>query len=141
MFCTRFEQRVHTAALFPGVRHALVTLRQRGIAQFLLSSTEHQALMCMLSAFQLQEAFDGIHGMANTLALGKLGGGKMLLDTYALERHRTVCIGDTTHDAEIASALGVSCILLATGHQSRGRLAEAHYPIVESYEELLLALA
>ena len=70
-FCARFEQRVHTAALFPGVRHVLHTLRQCGLAQFLLSSTEHHALLRMLTAFQLQEAFDGIHGMTNTLAQGK----------------------------------------------------------------------
>jgi phosphoglycolate phosphatase len=101
-FCARFEQRVHTAALFPGVRHVLHTLQQHGIAQFLLSSTEHQALMRMLTAFQLQEAFDGIHGTMNTLALGKLGGGRVLLDAYDLERRRTVFIGDTTHDAEVA---------------------------------------
>src|SRR5215475_8432213 len=37
-FCARFEQRVHTAAVFPGVRHVLQTLQQHGIAQFVLSS-------------------------------------------------------------------------------------------------------
>ena len=140
-FCARFEKRIHRAELFPGVRHVLHTIRHRRVAQFLLSSTEHNTLMRMLTAFQLQEAFDGIQGMANTLALGKLGGGRLLLDAYDLERRRTVFIGDTTHDAEVASALGVSCILLSTGHQSRGRLAEAHYPIVDSCEELLQALA
>ena len=140
-FCARFEQRVHTAALFPGARHVLHQLRQRRIAQFLLSSTEHQALMRMLMAFQLQDAFNGIHGMANTLAFGKFGGGRVLLDIYDLQRHRTVFIGDTTHDAEVASALGAACILLSTGHQSRGRLVEAGCPVVDSCEELLQALA
>lgn len=94
-----------------------------------------------LTHWKLQEAFDGIHGMAHTLALGKVGGGRALLEAYALECRRTVFIGDATHDAEVARALGASCILLATGHQSRSRLAEAHCPVFDTCEELLLALA
>ena len=97
--------------------------------------------MRMLTAFQLQEAFDGIQGMANTLALGKLGEARLLLEAYNLARRNTVFIGDTIHDAELASALGVSCILLSTGHQSRAWLAKTHCPIVGSCEELLDVLS
>jgi phosphoglycolate phosphatase-like HAD superfamily hydrolase len=45
----------------------------------------------------------------------------LLLDSYGIERRRAVFIGDTTHDAEVARTLGVSCVLLSTGHQSRAR--------------------
>jgi phosphoglycolate phosphatase len=78
----------------------------------------------MLGKFKLQETFDGVQGMMNTLALGKLEGGMLLLDSYGIERRRTVFIGDTTHDAEVARTLGVSCVLLSTGHQSRARNRE-----------------
>ena len=31
-------------------------------------------------------------------------------------------IGDTDHDAEVAAAMGVDCVLLSCGHQSREKL-------------------
>jgi phosphoglycolate phosphatase-like HAD superfamily hydrolase len=48
----------------------------------------------------------------------------LLLDSYGIERRRAVFIGDKTHYAEVARTLGVSCVLLSTGHQSRVRNRE-----------------
>ena len=41
-------------------------------------------------------------------------------------------VGDTTHDADVARSMGVSCVLIADGHQSFRRLSEAGVPVYES---------
>jgi phosphoglycolate phosphatase len=38
-------------------------------------------------------------------------------------------VGDTLHDVEVAEALGISCVLIAQGHQSRERLDQAGVPV------------
>lgn len=38
--------------------------------------------------------------------------------TYLLNPDTTLLIGDTVHDAEVAEALGIACILYAGGHNS-----------------------
>ncbi|HET9132238.1 MAG TPA: HAD hydrolase-like protein, partial [Terriglobia bacterium] len=49
---------------------------------------------------------------------------------------KTVMIGDTTHDADVARHLGVDCILLSSGHHSRGRLIQKDVPVLDSLTAL-----
>ena len=46
-----------------------------------------------------------------------------------------VLIGDTLHDAEVAEAIGVDCVLVAHGHQSKQRLKQGGVPVVDSLRE------
>lgn len=78
--------------------------------------------------------FDGVQGMPNTLAEGKASIGRSLVGQHALECGNTVIVGDTIHDAEVAQELGIDCILLATGHQSRARLVASGFRVLDSLE-------
>ena len=40
--------------------------------------------------------------------------------------------GDTAHDRDVAAELGVGCVLIAHGHQSKQRLEAVHHHVVES---------
>lgn len=139
-FCARFDEGLHRAPLFEGVRGALATFRGRGLRQFLLSGTEHEALQRMLGHYGLAGAFEWAQGMRDTLAEGKVGGGEALLARRAIDRRRTVLVGDTLHDAEVAEALGVDCLLVATGHQARARLEARGWPVLDSLEEVVARL-
>lgn len=44
-------------------------------------------------------------------------------------------IGDTLHDAEVARALQVRCVLIARGHQSKETLLKAGVPVDSSLAE------
>ena len=94
----------------------------------------------MLQRFRLHGAFDAVQGMSNTLALGKSRSARHLLELFHVDRQSTVMVGDTAHDAEVAHGLGVDCILLATGHQSRDRLTGLQCPVVDSLETLAAEL-
>jgi len=45
-------------------------------------------------------------------------------------------IGDSLHDYEVASNLGVQCLLIAQGHQSYARLAKSGAPILMGLGEI-----
>lgn len=121
-FAARFEQRLHRAALFPEVPGVLAALRARGLRQLVLSGTEHGQLQRLLLRFGIASAFEHAQGLGDTLARGKLGAGRALLRATALDPSRTLLIGDTAHDAEVAAALGVDCLLVSAGHQAHERL-------------------
>jgi phosphoglycolate phosphatase len=135
-FCSRFEERLYLAQLFPSARRVLETMRQSGIRQFVLSSTEHQALLRMLKRFGLADIFDGVKGMQNGLAAGKLTGGRELLSRFHIDPRNAVLIGDTLHDAEVAESLGVDCLLISSGHHSHERLSKLKYPVFSSLDAL-----
>ena len=56
-----------------------------------------------------------------------------------LSRHESqmVLIGDTRHDAEVAAATRVDCVLVAHGHQSKERLKQSGAQVVDSLEAIV----
>jgi len=48
-----------------------------------------------------------------------------------------VLVGDTDHDVEVAQALGVKCLLVASGHQSPERLSRTGAAVLPSLSALL----
>ena len=46
-------------------------------------------------------------------------------------------IGDTLHDAEVAAAADVDCVLVAHGHQSKERLKQSGAQVVDSLEAIV----
>jgi len=135
-FCMYFENRLHRAPLFPAAKQVIKTVCAVGVRQFLLSSSEQNALCRMVRHYGLDGRFDVVQGMPNTLAQGKSGIGKSLIERHDLDRRNTIIVGDTIHDAEVARELGIDCILLATGHQSKARLATSGYRVLDSLEAL-----
>jgi phosphoglycolate phosphatase len=78
---------------------------------------------------------DEVVGLDNIHAGGKIERG---LEWRARNPHEVaIMIGDTTHDAETAKALGADCVLYAQGHQSRARLAACGCPMVDDIAGLL----
>ena len=90
----------------------------------------------MLDNFEIGHHFEDAYGLSNNNATGKVGIGTDLLDTHQVNRKKTVLIGDTIHDADVADALGIDCILIATGHNSRDRLEALDVPVVGSLDEI-----
>ena len=43
---------------------------------------------------------------------------KKIVKELNLDLSKTLMIGDTIHDFEVANELGVQCLLVANGHQS-----------------------
>ncbi len=54
-----------------------------------------------------------------------------------LNPERTLLIGDTLHDYDVAQALGCKCILVANGHQSRKRLLSSDAKVYSCLNEIL----
>ena len=121
-FCTRFEERLDRAPLFPSAARVLDGFAQIGSRQFVLSSTEHEALGRMLRRYGIDGYFEAMQGMENTLAEGKITGGHALIERFGLDPKASLLIGDTLHDAEVAESLGMDCLLISSGHQSHARL-------------------
>ncbi|MBO7654548.1 MAG: HAD family hydrolase [Kiritimatiellae bacterium] len=109
-------------------RHARETLqhiRDLGIPQSILSASEQSILTGMLRDYDLVPFFTHICGVDNLNGASKLELGETLVRRIQLPPETILMIGDTLHDAEVARALGIRCLLIASGHQSAERLATA----------------
>ena len=103
---------------------------RRLAGQIVLSATEQNMLLRQISELGLDGVFDEVLGMDNIEAHSKLPAALRFK-----ERHpdaRLVVIGDTTHDFEVARAIGAECILVASGHQSRATLEKCGVPVADN---------
>ena len=126
------------APLQEGSIEALEAFRAMGVSQLLLSATEINMLKGQLETLGITEYFDAIMGLDNIHAHSKKA---IALDW--MEKNpsaRPLFIGDSLHDAEVASAVGGDCALVANGHQSSQRLKESGFPVFSSLPDLLANL-
>ncbi len=98
---------------------------------------EHESLIASVKEKGLFAYFDYVSGIQDHYADGKLKNAKSLINTLKPEISKTLMIGDTIHDFEVASELGVQCLLVADGHQSIGRLKSLNCNVVENLIQVI----
>jgi len=94
------------------------TLDRQGIKQSVLSATDQQNLNHMITHFGLNGLFSYVYGINNKKAESKVERGREMLDFAKVPPHRTVLVGDTLHDLEVAKDLGVHA--MPRGYTARG---------------------
>jgi len=115
----------------------LTYFRDKGIRQFVLSAMEHEMLEKTLKLKGISSYFEGFAGLTDHYAVSKIERGKQLIDDFKIHIKNSWLIGDTTHDFEVATELGVNCILIADGHQSKERLIQTGGIVIGSLRELI----
>ena len=109
-------------SLRSGVRATLEGINHSGISMSVLSASEQVILSGLVRSKNIEEFFMNIRGLSDLHAVSKVMVGRQLLSDLDVNPQDVLLIGDTTHDYEVACALGCQCLLLAGGHQSEGRL-------------------
>ena len=125
-----YNRLVPKAGLCPGVREAYRAFRRAGARQLIFSATEKQMLKGQLADLGLEGMFDEVLGCDNIEAHGKTALG--IEWVRRVNPQRAILIGDTQHDAEVASEMGIECILVARGHQSKKVLEAFSVPVFDS---------
>lgn len=113
----------------------LQTICDRDLTQIILSASAQDNLLMQLQPFALEGYFAEILGISDIYAKSKVEIG---LDYVKRNPElRGIMIGDTTHDFEVAQAIGVDCVLVAQGHQSRQKLESCKVPVVDNLQQVL----
>ena len=115
----------------PGAVAALEAARASGVSQSIISALHQDFLDEEVERFGLRPYFDYVYGTDNLDGGSKLSRARELLARLASSIDKsppvpatttTILIGDSIHDFEVASALGIGCVLYSGGSHSRGRL-------------------
>ena len=121
--------------LHEGTEIAFDAIKKAGIKQVILSASEKGNLLSQIREFDIEHYFDEIIGLSDVYAKSKIDAG---LD-YMLKNkvESALLIGDTEHDYEAALALKADCVLIAGGHQDRGRLQKCGVPVFDDIFNIL----
>ena len=131
-FIVEYEKRKKECALQAEADGLLEKIAKGGWSQAVLSAYSHHSLDEFLGHFGVRRHFRSIAGSRDHYASGKVEHGLRMLQELHVSPRETLLIGDTTHDAEVARAMGVDCLLVPCGHNSRARLEACGVPLVET---------
>jgi phosphoglycolate phosphatase len=132
-----YEIRKGETDLFEGTKDVLDYISSLGIGQSILSAYSLETLIEMINDHGLTKYFKHITGLDHIYATGKLVIGRELIKKIDVPLQKIVLIGDTLHDHDVADDLGIKCILIANGHQSRERLLQSGDPVLNDMRELI----
>lgn len=122
-----YTAHMRKAPLRAGVRDAVSAFSRAGLAQAVLSASQSDTLREQLAFLGLSGSFHEVLSLDGIYAESK----EHLAHAWR-ERHPDACavlIGDTAHDADVARAAGLGCILVEGGHQSAGTLRRCGVPV------------
>jgi len=135
-FMVRYNQRQKECRLHGEVVGILDHCRDQGYKQHILSAREVNELKDEIFQLGVISYFENVCGTNDHYAHGKTEAGRQLISTIHTDRQRILFIGDTAHDAEVATDMGVDCILIPNGHHHVQRLTEFGFRIIPSLAEL-----
>lgn len=136
-FMERYDRRWRECRLQPGARQVLDTLAARGLSQSILSACEQSRLNELIAEMNLQGIFARQLGMSDSYSTGKIELAQRFIADAGHRPEEMVLFGDSLHDAEVAEAMGVHCVLIPSGYYSRARLSTNGHRVLDSLHGVL----
>lgn len=135
-FIKEYEKNCFKAKLYPQVIPLLNELQKLGISHSILSA-QHQILLDDLTQYyNIRNQFIGIIGLDNHYAHSKVENGVNWIKHLKMNPKEILMIGDTDHDFEVASTMGINCILLSHGHNCISKLQSTGAMVINDLMEL-----
>ena len=135
-FIDQYEVRKFECSVRPEGIELLKLFNEVSIPQSVISASNQISLHEIVKHYGIFNQFISVRGLDNHHAFGKLDIGRQWMQELALPSKEVLMIGDTLHDHELAQQLGIDCVLLCSGHQSRARLSASGLPVFESLSGL-----
>lgn len=120
--------------LFDGAEQTLKTLANRGLKQIIISASEKNTLFEQTKALGIDGYFSEMLGLDNIHARSKEATAKDWRKRHP--KAKAIFIGDTTHDKDVADAIGADCLLIPNGHQTREILKKTGATVCEDIKDI-----
>jgi phosphoglycolate phosphatase len=135
-FIAKYNEKHFECKLKPYAYESLLKFQRSGCKQFVLSARNHNQLENEFKFHKIDHFFENFAGLPDNWANGKAELGMELIRTQQIKPDKTLMIGDTVHDYEVAKHLDLNCILVEGGHQSLNRLKRTNARILRNLMEL-----
>ena len=112
------------AILFPGVEESLHALKNAGYFLAIATGKSRRGLDRVLDNTRLKSAFHATRCGEESASKPDPGMLNDLIGLFAVERARTLMIGDTTHDIQMAINAGIASVAAAYGAHARDKLEQ-----------------
>ncbi|MGA7720767.1 MAG: HAD hydrolase-like protein [Ignavibacteriaceae bacterium] len=136
LWISEYEKRKLEGFLYEGTSETLQFISDKGMEQSILSAYSQITLVDIVRHFNLEHFFSYLTGLNNIYADSKIELGKKFIKNIVHSNEEVLLIGDTVHDYEVAKEIGVVCLLIADGHQSKEKLSVCGVPVLDNIKEI-----
>ena len=136
-FIDGYEQHKFEVDLHAGVKEVLLKLSSLRVSHSILSAYKQNTLDELVAHFGLTKQFLKIVGLNNHYAHSKVENAIQWMSELAFAPEDLLFVGDTEHDFEVAEAIGVDCVLIPGGHQTREALSKTGASILDNISDIL----
>lgn len=136
-FIEGYEKHKFDIGLHTGVEEVLLKLGSLRVGHSILSAYKQNTLDELVAHFGLTHRFLKIVGLNNHYAHSKVDNAVQWMSDLNLPPNDVLFVGDTAHDHEVAEAIGVDCVLIPGGHQTREALEATGARVVEKIQDIL----
>lgn len=119
-----------------GAKKILEKLFLNSVPQYILSASDKKNLTEGLEKYGLKVFFRDVIALSGYEADSKIDAGKRFFAERGLQG-KGVMVGDTVHDYETATELGLDCVLIESGNNSRRRLEETGARVIDDLTEVV----
>jgi phosphoglycolate phosphatase len=140
-FIHGYQARQHECGLQEGAHAVFDLLVKRGVPMSVLSASQQSRLEAQARHLGVEGRFVRLVGLDHHYADGKLELGRQWLQALGVPPGEVLLVGDTDHDLHVAQQLGLECLIVPSGHQSRERLAATGATLASSLSEVAARLA
>jgi len=135
-FIDKYKKAMFLPPLVKNIKTLLTEINKKQIKQVVVSAQENSLLKKAVSHYSLNPFFCYTQGINNYQATSKINIAKTVFKKHLSQSQKTILIGDTEHDAEVARALNIDCCLVSYGHCTKEKLQKTSFPVVDSALEL-----
>ncbi len=114
----------------------LLKLSQKGIKQYIFSSSRNDIIKPYLQKFEIENYFTEVIGATDRNVGSKAERTRDYIASNGINLEKTVFIGDMVHDFDVASFVGAKAILVSSGHQSKTALVKTGAAVISSLSQL-----
>lgn len=135
-FHTLCEKHFPENPLADKAKELLVYLHNKGIKQYIFSSSHNKRIVPLISRLGIDVYFDAVLGADDYFAGSKVERTENFIKKNGINPDNIVFIGDMVHDSEVAKQIGSKCILVSNGHQPKKTLSLTGDMVVATLDEL-----
>ena len=136
-FINKYQPRSLKCSLFTRLEETFKELNELGVSCYILSASQRSNLYEQCESFGIVKYFKEILGIDNIHAASKIHIGIDYIKESNINPEEAIFVGDTTHDYEVAKAMGLKCYLVACGHQSKNVLSKVSNDIIDTTSDIL----
>ncbi|MBR1748023.1 MAG: HAD family hydrolase [Clostridia bacterium] len=119
-----------------GAKKVLEKLFLNSVPQYILSASDKKNLTVGLEKYDLKVFFREVVALSGVEADSKIEAGRAFFQKGGVTG-RGLMVGDTVHDYETAQALGLECVLIESGNNSRRRLEATGSRVIDDLSEVV----